>query len=343
MGNKEFFEVIINRVIQGDCLEVMRKIPDNSVQVTFADPPFNLKKKYHSYYDRHEIHEYLSWCRDWIREMVRITKPTGSIFVHNIPKWLIHFASFLNEIAIFRHWIAWDAMGVPLGKTLLPNHYGILYYVKSKKYKFYDIRGLHKRCRVCSYILKDYGGKKSQMHQFGPIVSDVWADIHRIRHKKRRDEHPCQLPIHLLERLLLMSTEEGDIVLDPFVGTGTTAIAAKRLGRRFIGIDIDPNYVEMTKKKLQKINPTMIDGCYVSTFLKRVITIRDKDWEKVKGSFVIAREPLQLEKAEIQLKSSGIVKMGKESKGKEDLEQPELFTGLIREPKAEYIVRREKK
>lgn len=131
-------------------------------------------------------------------------------------------------------------MGTPLGKTLLPNHYGILYYVKSPKdYKFNDIRGLHKRCRKCAIILKDYGGKKDQLHQFGPVISDVWSDIHRIRHKKRRDEHPCQLPEPLLERLLLMSTDEGDIVFDPFIGTGTTAIAAKKLGCRYIGIDLD--------------------------------------------------------------------------------------------------------
>jgi len=301
MENKEFFSSLINKVIQGDCLKIMRKIPANSVDVTFADPPFNLKKKYNSYYDRHEVEEYLSWCKEWLTEMVRITKPTGSIFVHNIPKWLIYFGSYLNEIAIFRHWIAWDAMGSPLGKTLLPNHYGILYYVKSEEFKFYDIRMLHKRCRNCHYILQDYGGKKKQMHQFGPLVSDVWTDIHRIRHKKRRDEHPCQLPIHLLERLLLMSTDEEDIVLDPFIGTGTTAIAAKKLGRKFIGIDIDTNYVEITNKKLEEAEPTVINGCYVSNFLGHVITVRDKDWEKIKNAFVIPTDPLELEKREICL------------------------------------------
>lgn len=301
MKNKEFFESLIDKVIQGDCLEVMRQIPDNSIDVTFADPPFNLKKKYNSYYDNHEVNEYLSWCKEWLNELVRITKPTGSIFVHNIPKWLIYFGSYLNEIATFRHWIAWDAMGSPLGKTLLPNHYGILYYVKSNEFKFYDIRMLHKRCRNCHYILQDYGGKKSQMHQFGPLVSDVWTDIHRIRHKKRRDEHPCQLPVHLLERLLLFSSDEGDIVLDPFIGTGTTAIAAKKLGRKFIGIDIDPKYVEITNKKLEEVKPTAINGCYVSNFLGNVITIRDKDWDKIKGAFVIPQDPLELEKKEIYL------------------------------------------
>jgi len=301
MVNKEFFYSIINKNIQGDCLEIMKKIPENSVDVTFADPPFNLKKKYNSYYDKHEVEEYLSWCKEWLYEMVRITKLTGSIFVHNIPKWLIYFGSYLNEIAIFRHWIAWDAMGSPLGKTLLPNHYGILYYVKSEKFKFYDIRMLHKRCRNCRYILQDYGGKKAQMHPFGPLVSDVWTDIHRIRHRIRRDEHPCQLPVHLIERLLLMSSDEGDIVLDPFVGTGTTAIAAKKLGRKFIGIDIDPKYVEITNKKLEKEEPTVINECYVSNFLGNIITVRDKDWDKIKHAFFIPKDPLELEKREIQI------------------------------------------
>ena len=291
----------LNNIMLGDCLKVMKEIPDNSVDVTFADPPFNLKKKYNSYYDKHEVEEYLSWCKEWLTEMVRITAPTGSIFVHNIPKWLTYFATYLNEIAIFRHWIAWDAMGPPLGKTLLPNHYGILFYVKSEHFKFYDIRVPHKRCRNCHYILQDYGGKKSQMHQFGPLVSDVWADIHRIRHKIRRDLHPCQLPIHLLERLLLMSSDEGDIVFDPFVGTGTTAIAAKRLGRRFIGIDIDPKYVEITNNKLNNAETSMINGCYVSIFLNKLITVRDVDWANIRQSFIISQDPLELEKKEIVL------------------------------------------
>jgi site-specific DNA-methyltransferase (adenine-specific) len=169
-------------------------------------------------------------------------------------------------------------MSNPLGKTLLPAHYGTLFYTKQPKgFKFYEIRTPHKRCRVCNAYLKDYGGKKDQMHPFGSLVSDVWTDIHRIRHNVRRDEHPCQLPIHLLERIVLMSTDPGDVVLDPFLGTGTTAIAAKALGRHYVGIEIDPEYVEIAKQKLKQVQPSKYKGYYVSFFLNKVQSIRDVD------------------------------------------------------------------
>lgn len=99
-----------------------------------------------------------------------------------------------------------------------------------------------------------------------------------------------------------MTTDEGDIVLDPFVGTGTTAIAAKRLGRKYIAIDIDSKYVEMTKKKLESTQPTKTNGCYVSIYLGKIITLRDKDWEKIKKAFVISSDPKEVEKREIKLK-----------------------------------------
>ena len=285
-------ENFINQIIHGDCIEVMQQIPSDSVDVTFADPPFNLKKKYGTYKDEKGTDDYLNWCKQWILEMVRITKPSGSIFLHNIPKWLTYYSGFLNEVADFRHWIAWDAPTAPMGKTLQPSHYGILFYAKNQREnKFYEIRYPHKRCRKCGYLLKDYGGKKKILHPFGPLVPDVWSDIHRIRHNKHRDPHPCQLPVHLLERLLLMSTDEGDVILDPFMGTGTTAIAAARLGRHVIGIDIDPQYVEITQRKLAQESPnSKIGEVWVSFYRGEIITIVDKDWEMLKSSFVIPED-----------------------------------------------------
>ena len=176
-----------------------------------------------------------------------------------------------------------------MGKTLQPSHYGILFYLKNpKETKFYEIRYPHKRCRKCNYLQKDYGGKKASLHAFGPLVSDVWTDIHRIKHNKYRDEHPCQLPIHLLERIILMSTDEGDIVLDPFSGTGTTAIAAKRLGRKYIGLELDPEYVRISKEKLsqEEVN-SKIGNIWVSFYLDDVITIRDIDWEALSAYYDI--------------------------------------------------------
>jgi len=294
-----------NSIVVGDCLKIMSQIESNSIDVTFADPPFNLRKKYNGYKDNVEFKTYLDWCELWIKEMVRITKPTGTIFVHNIPKWLTYYASILNEVAYFKHWIAWDAPTAPMGKSLQPSHYGILYYEKKPKMsKFYELRQPHRRCRKCGYLLKDYGGKKALLHPFGPLVSDVWTDIHRVRHNKYRDEHPCQLPIHLLERIILMSTDEGDIVLDPFVGTGTTVIAAKHLGRKYIGIDIDDKYVSITSRKLMKetVNSKIGDS-WVSYFGGKIVTIRDVDWSSISSYFDTPIDNREIDQIEIAKKT----------------------------------------
>jgi len=281
---KKYSKLPLDSIICGDAIEVMRKIKDNSVDLTFADPPFNLNKKYGNYNDKKAGAEYIDWCKKWLTEMVRITKPTGSILVHNIPKWLTYFSNHLNKIAFFKHWIAWDSMSVPLGKTLLPAHYGILFYTKKPKgFKFNELRSPHKKCSHCDNMIKDYGGKKAQINPLGTLLSDVWTDIHRIRHKKRRDEHPCQLPEPLLERLILMTTNENDVALDPFIGAGTTALAAKRLGRHFIGIDIDPKYKSIIEDKLKYVKYRLTNG-YVyngeskktSKYLKN-LTISEKE------------------------------------------------------------------
>lgn len=280
-----------NKIILGDCINVLKEIDDNFVDIVFADPPFNLKKDYDNFVDANEEQSYLNWCFQWIKECIRVLKPNGTILLHNIPKWLIEYGSFLNkENMYFKHWIAWDSMGSPLGKTLLPAHYGILYYTKSKKdFKFYDLRIPHKRCSKCKEVIKDYGGKKNQMHPFGTILSDVWTDIHRIRHSKRRDEHPCQLPEPLLERLILICSDENDIILDPFIGSGTTALAAKRLNRKYIGIDNSEKYVNIVKRKLREVEVGKSNGyiyqynstgqtkkSYSRNFAKQH-TIKDKD------------------------------------------------------------------
>lgn len=273
----------LNKILVGDCLQGFKKIPDDFFDMTFADPPFNLEKKYSTYKDNLGDDAYLRWCERWISEMIRVTKPSGSIFLHNIPKWLSHYNCMMNGMGVhFRHWIAWDAPSSPMGKSLQPAHYGILYYVKDPdKCKVYELRMPHKRCRTCDVLLKDYGGKKHTIHPFGPLVSDVWTDIHRCKHDRYRDKHPCQLPVHLLERLILLCTDEGDAVLDCFLGSGTTAIAAKRLGRQFLGMELSREYAKLCSRKLKREKiPSRIDDIWVSCYLNRVHTVRECDiWD----------------------------------------------------------------
>jgi len=130
--------------------------------------------------------------------------------------------------------------------------------------------------------------EKKTIHPFGPLVSDVWTDIHRIKHNTKRDPHPCQLPIHLMDRLILMTTDENDIILDPFSGTGTTAIAAKRLGRKYIGFELDKKYVEISQQKLERTEPNYKLGeSWVSFYLKDIVTIKNNDWNNLAKYFSI--------------------------------------------------------
>ena len=291
----------------GDCLEGMSRLPDSCVDMAFADPPFNLRKKYKAHKDRMEMDDYLRWCEDWLREMVRVVKPGGAIFVHNIPKWLTFYAAILNRLAVFKHWIAWDAPTSPMGKSLLPSHYGVLYYIKDgERAKFRDTRFPHPRCRHCKRLLRDYGGKKDGLHPFGPLVSDVWADLHRVRHSRHRDDHPCQLPIPLLERLTLLSTDEGDLILDPFMGTGTTAVAAARLGRRHLGFELSPEYADIGRGKVARISAnSRLGDAWVSFHLGQPVTIRDADWESIEPFFIVPERRREIDRVKIQLRRGG--------------------------------------
>ncbi|MGI9462261.1 MAG: DNA-methyltransferase [Alphaproteobacteria bacterium] len=317
----------INKIILGDCLNLFKKIPDNAVDMVFADPPFNLNKKYHHYKDSLEFEQYLDWCDKWIKEMIRITKPSGSIFVHNIPKWLSFYTTILNKHAFFKHWIAWNAATAPMGKSLQPAHYGILFYTKEKqKSKIYELRMPHERERTSSYLRKDYGGKKSLLHPFGPLVSDVWFDIHRIKHTKYRNEHPCQLPVALLERLILMTTDEKDIVFDPFSGTGTTAVAAKKLGRHYLCFDIDPIYQKISQDNIDKVESnSKIGDIWVGFHLADIRTIRDKDWDSLIPYFDIPENSKDIDFTKINLKSHKAIKKPSLPTQSEEKNDDDLF------------------
>ena len=285
-----YLDAVLNRVNLEDCLTLMEQLPSGCAQMVFADPPFNLDKKYESYKDKLPLNQYLDWTRDWLTEASRILTPGGTLFLYNIPKLLTYSSAILNELLDFRHWIAWNSGGKPLGKTLQPAHYGILFYTKGRNNaKFYDVRAPHRQCRECQAYAKDYGGKEYMRHPFGTQISDVWDDIHRVRHaSKRIAAHPCQLPVHLIERLILMATDAGDIIVDPFCGGGSAAVAAKQMGRQYIGAEIDRRYQEVAQTKLDQARAVTIGSAYVSLHLGKIVSIRDKD---IREEHLASRKP----------------------------------------------------
>lgn len=250
------FSTSLGDLYQADCLDLLRHIPSDSVDLVFADPPFNLNKTYSSNIDDDlKETEYLHWCEAWIEECCRVLRPGGSMFVWNIPKWSTHISGMLNSRVTFRHWIAVDVKySLPISGRLYPSHYGLLYYTKAgAQPTFHPDRLPMLACPKCGADLKDYGGYKSKMNPLGISLSDVWYDISPVRHtkyKKRKEAN--ELPIRLLDRILELASNEGDLVFDPFGGAGTTFAVAEMKGRRWIGTELGP--VEQVKERFTDLS-----------------------------------------------------------------------------------------
>lgn len=236
-----FFSTDLGTLYHEDCMEVLRRQPAESVDLVFADPPFNLSKEYDSgIEDNRSLSEYVSWCYQWIDECVRILKPGGSLFIYNIPKWGSYYADFLNKRLTMRSWIGVNMkFNLPLSGRLYPAHYALLYYTKGEKPAVYHNQRVPlETCRHCGGELHDYGGYKNKMNPDGVNLSDIWSDIYPVRHKKTKNRSFNELSVKMLDRIISMSTNPGDLVFDPFGGSGTTYIVAELLGRRWIGSEL---------------------------------------------------------------------------------------------------------
>lgn len=229
------------RLFQADCLEVLAELDDESVDLVFADPPFNLGKVYGAGIDDSlDEDAYLAWCSRWIAECVRVLRPGGSFYLFNLPRWNIELGHVLNgEGMTFRHWVAVDIKyGLPIPNKLYPSHYSLLYYSKGKPSRFVRPRLPIQVCRHCGRDIKDYGGHRSKLHPDGINLTDVWLDIPPVRHRATKTRGANELSEKLLERVLTISSEPGDLVLDPFGGSGTTYAVAEKMHRHWVGAEI---------------------------------------------------------------------------------------------------------
>jgi len=261
----------LNRVHRGDCLDLLARMPDASVHLAFADPPFNIGYDYDSYYDRLAADDYLTWSKRWMGEVARVLQPDGTF-------WLAIGDEYAAELKVTatrelgftcRSWVVWYyTFGVNCKQKFSRSHAHIFHFVKNPATFTFNTDAI----RVPSARELVYGDKRAC--PTGRLPDDTWIlrpqDLPegfatdgdtwyfpRVcgTFKERSGWHGCQMPEQLLGRIIRASSHESDVVLDPFGGSGTTLAVAKKLGRRFIGLELSEQYATRIEDRLAAISP----------------------------------------------------------------------------------------
>jgi DNA modification methylase len=256
-----------NKIVQGDCIALLNKDREEWVDLVFADPPFNIGYLYHGDDDRLKTEDYLKFSRDWMAAVHRSLKPTGSFYLAIGDEYAADLAVIARREIGFnlRNWIVWHyTFGQQTKKMFAKSHTHILYFTKSREGFTFNPDAV----RVASARQTTYADKRANSK--GKLPDDVWYlrpqetpepyfdescdtwNVSRVcgTFKEREGWHGCQMPISVLNRIVLASSNPGDIVLDPFNGSGTTTVAAALLDRQYYGIDQSEEYVKFARKRL---------------------------------------------------------------------------------------------
>jgi len=260
-----------DRVVLGDCVAGLQTLDAGSVDLAFADPPFNIGYKYDVYDDRRAADAYLDWTRTWTKEVARVLKPTGSF-------WLAIGDEFAAELKVLVHrelglslrsWVVWYyTFGVNCSHKFNRSHAHLLYFVKDPKHFTFNVDPI----RVPSARQLVYGDRRA--NPSGRLPDDTWIlrpqdvpdgfpatddtwHIPRVcgTYKERAGWHGCQMPEQVLGRIIRASSNEGDLVLDPFTGSGTTLAVARKLGRQALGFELSPEYADRAQARLEAAAP----------------------------------------------------------------------------------------
>jgi len=236
-----------HKIYQGDTIHVLRNsIKDNSIDLIFVDPPYNIGKDFNGRKDKWNTDEdYLNWCYEWIDLLLKKLKKTGSLYIMTSTQFIPNFDIYLRDKIEILSRIVWsyDSSGVQAKKYYGSMYEPILFCVKDKKnYTFNSSDILVEAKTGSKRKLIDYRKNPPQPYNTKKVPGNVW-EYPRVRYRMSEYEnHPTQKPTKLLERIIKASSKEGDIVLDPFSGTFTTSYVAKKLKRKSIGIEIDEEY-----------------------------------------------------------------------------------------------------
>ena len=261
-----------NQIIEGDCIKLLNESPEAPngqwADLVFADPPFNIGYLYHGYNDQRNAEDYQDFSRDWMSGVFKVLKPTGSFYLAIGDDYAAELCVIAKKIGFhLRNWIVWHyTFGQQTKMMFAKSHTHILYFTKTADPHGFTFNA--DAIRVASARQTTYGD--SRANPKGKVPDDVWylrpqetpdpffaADgdtwnVSRVcgTFKEREGWHGCQMPINVLNRIILASSNEGDVVLDPFNGSGTTVVAAAMLNRRYVGIDQSAEYVAHARKRL---------------------------------------------------------------------------------------------
>ena len=258
----EVTDIPESQLIQGDCLEILRAIPDDSIDFCFADPPYNLKKTYQGYNDQLELIEYFAWCDRWLSELARILKPGRTCAILNIPLRAIRHYQHLCSVLNYQSWIVWEALGLPV-RMIMPAHYSILCFSKGGSrhlpglsFTSHDNIEKNSLLPLAEFFCNRQSCISNRRHNNfyeQNYITDLWYDIHRLKHNSRRVDHPCQLPPLLMQRLISLFTLPNEVILDCFNGSGTSTLTAQQLNRRFIGIELSQQYHDLAIERHRQL------------------------------------------------------------------------------------------
>lgn len=243
-----------------DCIEALKKLEGHvEFNLTVTSPPYNIGKEYEKI---KPVNEYINWSKDWMSRVYKTTAPTGSFWLNigympikgkgkAVP--LSYLLWDKNDFFFIQEVVWHYGAGVASRKSLSPRNEKILWFVKNEQTYTFNLDSI--RNPNVKYPNQKKNGKL-KVNPLGKNPSDVW-DIPKVtsgrkRQSPERTKHPAQTPIELFKRIILASSNKGDLILDPFVGSGTTCVAAKATNRKSIGFDINSEYLDIAIKRLNE-------------------------------------------------------------------------------------------
>lgn len=258
-----------NTILAGDCVRGMKKLPDGCVDLAFADPPFNIGYEYDVYRDVKSADKYLAWSREWGAQVVRLLKPTGTFWLAIGDEFAAELkVLFTRELGLHcRSWVVWYyTFGVNCVRKFNRSHAHLFHFVKDAE--AFTFNADDPAIRVPSARMLVYADARANPK--GRLPDDTWVlrpqdlpdgfgaegDVWHFPRvcgtfKERAGWHGCQMPEQLLARVIRASSNAGDLVLDPFAGSGSTLVAAKKLDRRTLGFELSKSYAARARARLE--------------------------------------------------------------------------------------------